>query len=59
MRCACGESFDSHQLEESLIHVPGAVALAEVLQKEVYAGRTAAYATFEYPEDDPHLFVHA
>jgi hypothetical protein len=22
MRCACGESFDSHRLEQSLIHVP-------------------------------------
>jgi hypothetical protein len=22
MRCACGESFDSHRLEESLIHAP-------------------------------------
>jgi hypothetical protein len=21
MRCTCGESFDSHRLEESLIHV--------------------------------------
>ena len=22
MRCTCGESFDSHRLDESLIHVP-------------------------------------
>jgi hypothetical protein len=26
MRCACGETFDSHQLGENLVHVPHIIA---------------------------------
>ncbi len=34
MRCACGESFDSHRLEESLIHVPHLSAANEIRRAE-------------------------
>ena len=34
MRCACGESFDSHRLEESLIHVPHLSAAHEIRRTE-------------------------
>jgi hypothetical protein len=30
MRCACGETFDSHRLEDSLIHVPHITAAQAV-----------------------------
>ena len=34
MRCACGESFDSHRLDESLIHVPYLSADHEIRRTE-------------------------
>ena len=34
MRCACGKAFDSHRLEESLIHVPHLSAAHEVHRAE-------------------------
>ena len=34
MRCACGESFDSHRLDESLIHVPHFSAAHEIRRTE-------------------------
>jgi hypothetical protein len=34
MRCACGKAFDSHRLEESLIHVPHLSAAHDVHRAE-------------------------
>jgi hypothetical protein len=34
MRCACGKAFDSHRLEESLIHVPHLSAAHNVHRAE-------------------------
>jgi hypothetical protein len=34
MRCACGETFDSHRLEHSLIHVPHLSAAHEIRRTE-------------------------
>jgi hypothetical protein len=34
MRCTCGESFDSHRLDESLIHVPHLSAAHEIRRAE-------------------------
>jgi hypothetical protein len=32
MRCPCGETFDSHQLEHNLVHVPHITAAAEPMK---------------------------
>jgi hypothetical protein len=47
-----------HSNDGDGLDAAGAAALAEVLRKEVYAGRTANYAATAFPEEeDLHLFV--